>query len=314
MTMPIPTSEERWVWIDMLGYIRAIYLPVAQSTDKDYQHISTWVQINFALDRVVKIWRGGESFDGHQCNRTFGLRVCRGYTVGINVYGLLQLLNLPRQLRKANAYNSKMIKIVPNSGIRTVHVATSYTDNYDFDWTAIAKANFGLELQWKPTQKSTWLANFLQNVLTIALGLIPVVGPILAVAFPLGWTALTDPDSFFDQLKTLVPAVDLTDQLVKQIKKDIEETKALIPSGWDQAAHPMQSEILPEGAAVQDAPPSLDLEEIGRSLSFIMAGETLEASGGKYPDIDQREDEGEVVVENQPTDNPSTGDQQPTEA
>ncbi len=54
----------------------------------------------------------------------------------------------------------------------------------------------------------------------------------LGYGFTLGWTALTDPDSFFDNLKTLAPGIDLADHIIQELRKSAADTKALIPEEW----------------------------------------------------------------------------------
>lgn len=54
---------------------------------------------------------------------------------------------------------------------------------YDLDWTAVARASFSLDSQWKPAQWASWLNDFMRHVHKIMIGSIPVAGPLLAVLF-----------------------------------------------------------------------------------------------------------------------------------
>ncbi len=306
MIMPMPEREERWIWIDvsvhtwvlndadtgqLFAPIRAIYFPIAHSTDKDYPQLCTYVQINFALSRTLPVWRGGEEFANHRFDATQGLGIWSDHAVGIDVYNALTLLSMPRQLRKGNVFNLKMIKIVDRTTIdnSVMYLGGSWPE-YDFDWKSIANASFGLDLQWKPCQKSTWIESFLKNAITYGSGFVPVMGPLLCVAFPLVWTAIFDPDSFFAEFKTVFPPVDLTDKLRSEITECLNDLRSFIPDGWDKHAAPIQKTITAGEADSLDNPPL----EGGPSVAFQLAEVQL-ASTPKF----EEEDEGivETVVE-----------------
>ena len=236
----------------------------------------------------------------HPCDSTYGLGVWRGHTLGIDVQGLIQLLSLPRQLRKANAYASRLVKLVPMGDVRTAPLGPTYYAGWDIDWTTIAKANFGLDVQWKPAQRGSWFENFFKNVLTMALGMIPVVGPILAVAFPVAWMLIVDPEAAFDELRNLMPGIDFADRVIRQrILNSVDETKEYLPDGWEQLALPAQK---PSAAPVVTEESAIsrnveDLEDIGKSLAFIIAGEILSQNNKVTPEDELDDGNGEAVVE-----------------
>lgn len=186
---------------------------------------------------------------------------------------------------------------------------------YNISWLTVANANFGLDLQWVPTQRSDWFENFMKNVLTIAVGMIPVVGPMLAIAFPVAWTLIRDPESAFDELKDLIPTIDLADRIIREhILKSVNETRQYLPSGWEQLALPAQPSAGQVGNAdtenVVGVPkPAASLEEIGMSFGFAMAGEILAKRDLVARPEDEPTDEsteedgpGEVLVTIPPTD------------
>ena len=78
----------------LLGCIRAIYLPVSHSASKDHPNLCSFVQINFALDRTLKVWRGDDKFDDYPTKKLEGLGVSNGLTLGLDVTGLI-LLSMP---------------------------------------------------------------------------------------------------------------------------------------------------------------------------------------------------------------------------
>lgn len=172
-----------------MGYIRAIYIPIAHQIDAQYKHLCTYIQINFTQRGLVQIWRPRDKkFAGHNCDKTFGLKIYQDHAVGLDVYGLLQLLALRRQLRQLNAYTSKFISFVPCSAIKTILLSPkgSRVDGYDFNFATIANANFGVELQWMPHKPTTWFADYVKNVITFGLGFVPGIGFILSICFSLG--------------------------------------------------------------------------------------------------------------------------------
>ena len=293
----------------MLACIRSIYFPLAFTADQNHPQLCGWVQVNFAQTRSVRIWRGGTTFTSHPFHSTYGLGVWQGFTIGFDVHGLIQLLSLPRQLRKDNPYASRLIKIVPRGNITTRAPTTRYRAAYDLDWTRVANANFGLDLQWRPAQGGSWLGNFMMNVITFGLGMIPVAGPFLAILFPVAWTLIVDPDSAYDLLRDLAPGVDLTDRIIRNILDSINETKEYLPTGWEALALPAQPSSGAQNAGLNetDVLESVPkLEEIGKSLAFIIAEETL-AKSGKAPVEDEPDDgdgPGEIELVNPPTEFP----------
>lgn len=282
----------------MVGHIRAIYIPIAQSADKDYPKLCTYLQVNFALSRTVSVWCGGDRWDKHTCNKLRGLGIMFDWTVGFDIYGIAGLLATPRQLRKGNVYSLKLIKMSPKDRIKTVACAKSYSDSYDLSWTAVANASFGLDLMWKPTVKSLWLETFLKDTLTFAIGFVPGIGPICAIAFPLVWTAIRDPDMFFEELKSLVPELNLAAQLVKGVqmtvedalRASIEEMKQYLPDGWEQYAAPMQSAI----PSVKADSPSENVAGGGKTVAFMIGEDAL--AGSSAPAVGNTiQDAGKVV-------------------
>lgn len=289
----------------MLACIRAIYFPLAYTADENHPQLCGWIQVNFAQSRVVTIWAGGGGWMIQPLDSTYGLGVHRNRMIGFDVYGLIQLLSLPRQLRRDNPYAARLIRTVRREDIQTVWLWSTWSAANDLDWTQVANANFGLDLQWKPAQRGTWLGNFIRNVITAGLGMIPVAGPFLAILFPVAWTLIVDPDSAYDLLRDLAPGVDLTDRIIRTILDSINETKEYLPDGWERLALPAQQ----ASSGVQSTDSNeqvVPLEDLGKSLAFIIAEATL-ANSGRAPVEDEPTDESEesvVEVTNPPTDSP----------
>lgn len=249
------------------------------------------MQINFAQNRIIAVWRGGNDMVTHRMNITTGIGVHHGHTIGFNVHELLKLLALPRQLRKSNPYAARLIKIVPASRITTQNIqnVTTYKHAYDVEWLTIANANFGLDLQWKPAQRSSWLNDFFRDVLTNLISMIPVAGPFLAILFPVAWTLIVDPDSAWDMLHDLVPGINLTDQMVRALLTSLEETKEYLPDGWEALAIPHQpksvamirSKASPNPGPMKEEEPITEdtAKETVAGLAFCIAEDILANSG-----------------------------------
>ncbi|RYP68637.1 hypothetical protein DL769_005474 [Monosporascus sp. CRB-8-3] len=83
-----------------------------------------------------------------------GLPVKSGRTLGMDIYSFVQLLSLPRQLRKGSPFQSRLLKLAPCTAVKTIPVNFRYSDSYDFRWPTVANANFGVDVQWRPAEPS----------------------------------------------------------------------------------------------------------------------------------------------------------------
>ncbi|KAE8136538.1 hypothetical protein BDV38DRAFT_283753 [Aspergillus pseudotamarii] len=245
MPMPLLVKGEEWVLIDRTACIRAIYIPVAQQTSEDYPELCTFLQVSFAIRRDAsimtypEIWNAdGRNYIVVDREETFPLDPTLGllpdgrWALAINIRKLVNLLSLPRQLRGHDCFSSRSIVMVDRKLTPTTGAAQNFSSSADLSWTTVAGANYGLSLQWKPPQATMWLADFIKNSLTVAIGFIPVIGPLAAVCFPLAWTAIADPASFENTLRSLIPIADLAFYVSEEIKKSAKEQKVYLPEGW----------------------------------------------------------------------------------
>ncbi|CAO1603759.1 hypothetical protein XANCAGTX0491_007337 [Xanthoria calcicola] len=276
MTMPIPTKEERWVWIDCLAFIRAIYLPVAHSVSKDYPQLCSFVQVNFALSRTVKFWHGEGHFKDVKTDAVLGLKRDVKMTLALDVTGLIELLALPRQLRKDNCYNLKLLKLQASASLQpNPGVSKTYSDKPDISWLT---------------------ETFIRNVLTIGIGFVPGVGPILQIMFSVGWTLVSeeDPEAAFELLKNLCPGIDLTEKMIDELQKTATETRNFLPDGWKELNLKTQQQ------AVKAETTPKPIEAMDAMLPMILQKEVLDATGNG-PDKATpagSPDEGETLVDN----------------
>ncbi|EMR84494.1 hypothetical protein BcDW1_6877 [Botrytis cinerea BcDW1] len=233
MVLPMPTRDERWVWIDLLAHVRAIYIPIAYSASEDYPDLSTWVQINFARDRTVPVWHAGSEFEDYKTDKLTGFGIKKDWTLGLDFTGLVELLSIPRQFRKVNPYSGKLIRIVPDNWVKTVSVSKSYRDADDISWLAIQKAHNRVDLMWKSVEKTFWIENFTKNAMVFAIGWIPGPGPFMAIAFSLTWTAIKDEEAFWNELSLWAPGV-----ILDEAKKVEKETKVGKPPEGEKVDDP----------------------------------------------------------------------------
>ncbi|KLO97360.1 Uncharacterized protein LW93_3338 [Fusarium fujikuroi] len=247
------------------------------SASKDYPHLSMWLQVSFTQNRVVNIWRGGSSFLGHETGTTGGLGVARNHTVGFDITGLTELLSCPRQFRKVNPYEAKFIKIVHRDSIKTVPVKDSYQDSYDFSWRTIAQAHSGLNIEW-------------------GKGFVPGVGPILSIAFSLGWTAVVDHDKFMYELSLWAPAVRILELFEDDVCKNSAEIRALTyESFWNKGL----AEAMAAVEKLEEEEKKKKQKASGEFQSYFQqAHEVLRVDEAKYDkEFGADEEPGEVLVE-----------------
>ena len=280
----------------MLGYIRAIYIPIAHQSCRQYPNLCTFIQINFAARAgTVKIWRPNLYIRAdHTCDKVYGLNRWETRTLGLDVFGLLQLLSLPRQLRKKNAYSSKMISLVPCSLVNTIPLTADCIrkNASDISWLQISKANFGLELQWVPHQPSGWFEEYMVNAIKFGLGFVPLIGTILQIEFSLAWSLIRDPDHFMEVLKEEIPSVGLVVGVIDEIKAQIEKTKEYVPDGWAENGQSLQvppNQI--KGAIGEDA----IVNGPGTTYTVAKTGKVLAKSGAVSAPAADQEDAEDVL-------------------
>ena len=230
-------------------------------------------------------------------DKILGIKTDRARSVGFDVTGLVQLLSLPRQLRRDNCYNLRLIKILDFGWVKTIPVTKSYSDDRDLSWLTVANGNYGLDLTWKPPEKSTWMESFIRNTLTIAIGFIPGVGPLLAITFTVGWELLSqeNPQAAYDLLKSLCPGLELGENVMKSLVQDAKDTHDWMPDGWDKMGLIFNNL---EARSDQLQPRPIE-EDMDRKLPMMLQGEVL-ASSGKPIENPKAEDDtpGEVIKDN----------------
>ncbi|KAJ6013708.1 hypothetical protein N7540_008299 [Penicillium herquei] len=224
--MPKLTDGEEWLLIDRTACIHAIYIPVAQQASEEYPELCTFQNINFSMSREVKIMKhsakwypdfGNEVLDGWdtmKMDATLGLSTDANWTMAVNIPQLL----------------------------------------IGICWTTIVNANFGLTVQWAPPNPSAWLMDFIKNSVTIALGFVPAIGPIAAVAFPLAFTAIADPANFHSTLRSVLLQAELIDHIIHQVTKSTNDQKGYLSDSWRKSIEDGGGLIAPATSASTKEP------------------------------------------------------------
>ncbi|KAF5608578.1 uncharacterized protein FSUBG_4506 [Fusarium subglutinans] len=201
----IQHNDTQWLWIDATIPLRAIYFPVAFSTDQAFPNLCTYVVVDFR-HRTQLLIRGT---DGVLRNLTVnshnGLGWHDNLTWGFNITDIIAYLSIPHKLRNPDygLFTSKQrgqeLVVSANSTImwRSSSATITHRDFFrEMDFARILSANFGVEVGWRPYQHNPFLRDLLLRIAQLGLGFIPGVGPILSVAFGIGVQLLIDPDSF----------------------------------------------------------------------------------------------------------------------
>ncbi|KAL8882954.1 MAG: hypothetical protein Q9198_000121 [Flavoplaca austrocitrina] len=303
----LPFELRENIYKELFGRLPHPHRVYSLAACRDHSDLCSFVQVNFALSRTVKFWHGEGRFHDIKTDKVLGLPKNVHRTLALDVAGLVQLLTLPRQLRRDNCYNLKLLKLQQAISLQPAQpVSKSYSDGPDLSWIHVANGNFGPDLVWQPPQKYTWTEQFIKNSLTVATGFIPGVGPIVQIMFSVGWTliSLEDPKAAWAVFKELAPGFDLQEKIITELMQAASETRAFLPDGWKELN--LQTQQKPVETAMASKP----LEAMDAMLPMILQKEVLDATGNS-PDKEQptgSQDESETLVENAAGDIVEAGD------
>ncbi|KAL9098422.1 MAG: hypothetical protein Q9163_005913 [Psora crenata] len=207
---PIPMGPEKYLFLDLVVPIRAIYFPLASKASAVNQNLCTYLMMDFRLRKGVKMrsTTTGNVYDiPFDNSEGLGIKNGRSYqSLIINVPGVYALLSLPPQLRnmEKGLYMAKKVgdELVNLVGAGSFGTGTPPENTItlgfhrEIDLAQVISDNFGVDISWTPYEYDVWVFDFLQNVVTLGLGYIPIAGPLISVAFSVGLTAITDPEFF----------------------------------------------------------------------------------------------------------------------
>ena len=216
----------------MLANIRAIYLPLARQSSKEYPHLSTWLQLSFIHEQGINVWRGGNSFMHHPTKTTTGLGMWPGATIGFDITGLMILLSCPRGLRDS-PYKAKYVKIVGSDSITTVAPHKFYYDLFDYSWLEITRRHSGIDIELAKGDQSNWFEDLIRNWSEFGLGFVPIIGPLLSISAGLAWTALQEPDKLATKVTHWMPHLKPShNELEKMHKQALEMREKVDKDFW----------------------------------------------------------------------------------
>ncbi|KAJ5717093.1 hypothetical protein N7488_002739 [Penicillium malachiteum] len=244
------------------------------------------------------------SWDTMKMDTTLGLRADAEWTMAVNIPQLVNLLSVPRFLTKHTVFSAQIIRLVGPDMVSTKGNVQTFSDSADISWTTIVNANFGLTVQWAPPSPSVWLMDFIKNSVTIALGFIPVIGPIAAVAFPLAFTAIADPANFHSTLRGVLPQTKLIEHIIYQVTKSTNDQKGYLSDSWRKSIEDGGSLFTPATSAGTKQPgPAPPKQALDKS---IMVPKPV----GSKASVQQAKPQGKVRAQQEPTislPKPSTG-------
>ncbi|RDW61712.1 uncharacterized protein DSM5745_10384 [Aspergillus mulundensis] len=238
MFVPMPTREEEWMWIDRLCCIRAIYIPAAYQSGPKYEELCTYIHVNFTQMKKISIEHQKRTSDGEtdkdprtiKCNDKIGLAVDEKTTLGINPARLITALVIPRDKRKVGALSSKSLILMDSDDIPDAPLTQEFNSQSMADWAKVVSQNQGLNIKWGEADVSMpWFARYFKNVLSFAIGYVPVFGPLLAIGTNLIMSAIFEAhEDFMDELREQLPTYDLTAKFVEIVTVDAENAKPMV--------------------------------------------------------------------------------------
>ncbi|KAF5000457.1 hypothetical protein FGRMN_1788 [Fusarium graminum] len=198
----IHSPDTQWLWIDATIPLRAIYLPVVQTTDEAFPGLCTYVVIDFRHRTHLDIFNVAGFSQRIQINTRDGLGYRDDLTWGFNIPNIIAYLTIPSKLRNPDQglFKTKVrgdeLVVCANSSRSWAGSFTHARFFREMDMADILSATFGVEVGWRPFEYSSFLKNIILQVIELGLGFIPGAGPILSVAFGIAVQLLQDPTSF----------------------------------------------------------------------------------------------------------------------
>ncbi|KAH8693877.1 hypothetical protein BGW36DRAFT_463513 [Talaromyces proteolyticus] len=215
--VPMPTSQEQWVWLHLLMPIRAVYFPVSQQTDEAFPELCTFLQINFYSQGTRPVWRENfGSFLDHPFSRDKGIGFHHDHTLGINVPEVMALLSIPRQLRATDIWSAKLVVIdqVGSGADQMIRVSPWAA----IDYVTLVNASHAVQLVWRPLppprQSNPFIFNLIKGILAVSLSVVPVIGPALSAAFAIGFSIISDKDNAKRYLESAAWTGDVIDAII----------------------------------------------------------------------------------------------------
>ncbi|CAO1600292.1 MAG: hypothetical protein LQ349_009024 [Xanthoria aureola] len=212
--MPVRLGNEPFMFLDCTAPIRAVYFPLAHVCSEAFPDICSYLMVDFRLRETINFYSDIGIWNKWRLawlSDTEGLgREHWNCSLVFDLQGIYHYLSLPRQLRHPDQglYNAKSQADILISMVLDRAVTTGVSENVmkqreqkvafnrEMDLARVVSANLGVDLVWAPYEYSSFLFNLFTGIAELALGFIPVVGPLLSFGFSITVTAITDPDFF----------------------------------------------------------------------------------------------------------------------
>ncbi|KAI4247765.1 MAG: hypothetical protein L6R40_001351 [Gallowayella cf. fulva] len=214
--MPVQLGNEPFMFLDCTAPIRAVYFPLAHVCSEAIPNICSYMMVDFRLRDAINFYYptagAWDLWTLVRLSDTIGLGTERwGSSIVFDLQGIYHYLSLPRQLRHPDQglYNAKSTDDILITLIRCELLTSpgmpetvmnqherKIAFNREMDLARVVSANLGVDLVWAPYEYSSFLFNLFTGLVELAIGFIPVVGPLLSFGFSITVTAITDPDFF----------------------------------------------------------------------------------------------------------------------
>ena len=204
--VPVSSKEDNFMFVDLVQQVRAVYFPLAHKSGPQNEDLCTYVMVDFRLRKGVEIRMPTED---KQVSLPFRYSTGLGYrhheTMCFDVRGIYNYLMIPRQLRnpekglyKTAEPGEELITLLDCHQIKISPTVIRLDRHFirSIDLASVIGDNFGVDVIWSPHQFESWVLKFMEHSVYLGLGLVPEVGPLLAVSWSIGMQAITNPDAF----------------------------------------------------------------------------------------------------------------------
>ena len=262
--MPVKLGSEKYMFMELTAIVRAVYFPLAYQCDENFGDLCSYLMVDFRKRGGIAFRTTDDVNTTLECSNIWGLtKDAWPWTMGFDLQGLYRYLTLPRQMRNPDfgLYQSlsdgdELIWLTHNDGIGDTKSETKVYFDRHMDLAKVVASNLGVDLVWTPYESSSWAVKLFTSLVEFRHGIIPIIGPLLAVEFSITITAITDPD-FFRSDNILELPLDI----LEAVLDSASESKKFMVEGFHFAT--------PDSAAAKSAPtgnPKTNLREVRNTM------------------------------------------------
>ncbi|KAI4279236.1 MAG: hypothetical protein L6R38_005088 [Xanthoria sp. 2 TBL-2021] len=182
--VPVGGKEDNFMFVDLVQQLRAVYFPVAYKSGPQDEDLCTYLMVDFRLRKGVEIRIPSED---KKISLPFRYSTGLGYRYHETIY-----------FNKTATAGEELITLLDCNQIKLSPTTTRLDRHFirSIDLGSVISDNFGVDVVWSPYEYSSWVLNFMEHSVYLGLGLVPEIGPLLAVSWSIGMQALTNPDAF----------------------------------------------------------------------------------------------------------------------